>query len=42
MTDTLTPFQMFFNLSVMNKIYPLSFFRRLCNITAGGNKEDVY
>ena len=42
MTDTLTPFQIFFSLSVMNKIYPLSFFRRLCNITAGGNKEDVF
>ena len=39
MTDTLTPFQIFFSLSVMNKIYPLSFFRRLCNIKAGGKKK---
>ena len=39
MTDTLTPFQIFFSLSVMNNIYPLSFFRRLCNIKAGGKKK---
>ena len=39
MTDTLTPFQIFFSLSVMNKIYPLSFFRRLCNMTAVGTKK---